>query len=284
MKNWKNIITLLPLIILFTWQCTERIDVELENTFTRLVVEGSLTTDTSVHTVTLRQTSDYFYNQPAPVVSGAMIVIDDGESSIQLTESAENPGSYETEEDYFGIPGKEYTLLISGIDVDRDGVNEEYTAVSALNPVNELDSIYAQRFESFFSGYQILLWAWDSPEKDFYAFKIYRNGKLLTDTLTELIVQDDLLFNGNYTNGIPSQFLSDDKEDERAQIGDTITFEINGITGEYYTYILESQSEIFTQTPLFSGPPANISTNLSGGAVGFFIAYSVKRVSAMVIE
>lgn len=205
-------ISLLLLLILAAWQCTERIDVEVGSTYTRLVVEGYLTTDTTVHTVKLSLSSDYFYNHPAPVVSGAMVLLDDGSTSIQLNEDPEHPGTYNTGEDYYGIPGKVYTLIITGIDVDQDGVNEEYTAESALNPVNDLDSIYARRFESFFNGYEILLWAWDSPEKDYYAFKVHLNGKLLTDTLTELIVQEDILFNGRYTNGIASQFLSDDKE------------------------------------------------------------------------
>jgi hypothetical protein len=282
-----NRIVNLLLLLLFlpaAWQCTERIDVEVGSTYTRLVVEGAVTTDTTVHSVRLSLTSDYFYNQTAPPVSGASVFIDDGEHTVQLDEDPLNPGYYNTGDGYFGVPGRTYTLLISGVDVDSDGENEEYTAESVLNPVNDLDSIYARRFESFFSGYEILLWAWDPPRKDYYAFKVYRNGTLLTDTLYELIVQDDMLFNGRYTNGIASQFLSDDKGDEKAQPGDTITFEINGITGEYYTYVLESQSEIYTQTPLFSGPPANISTNLSEGAIGFFLACSVKRVSCIVVE
>jgi len=63
--------------------------------------------------------------------------------------------------------------------------------------------------------------------------------------------------------------------------GDTITFEINGITEDYYNYIVEAQSQVFPQTPLFSGPPANIRTNIDNGAIGFFAVYSVKFSSTI---
>jgi Domain of unknown function (DUF4249) len=102
---------------------------------------------------------------------------------------------------------------------------------------------------------------------------------MITDSLHEMIVQDDMLFNGNYAYGIPAQFLDQDEKDEIIYPGDTITLEINGITEEYYNFILEAQSEIFYQTPLFSGPPANINSNISNGALGFFTAWSVTRRS-----
>jgi hypothetical protein len=44
----------------------------------------------------------------------------------------------------------------------------------------------------------------------------------------------------------------------------------------------EAQSEIFGNNPLFSGPPANVSTNLENGAVGIFTAYSIERVSKII--
>jgi hypothetical protein len=147
--------------------------------------------------------------------------------------------------------------------------------------VNTIDSIQIEWFDTFISGYQVRVWAWDSPDPDWYAFKVWKNGVLVTDTLYELIVQNDEFFNGNYTYGIPSQFLSTDKPEEVVEVGDTITFEINGITEEYYNYVIEAQSQVFPQTPLFSGPPANIRTNFDNDAIGFFTAYSVNYSSTI---
>ncbi|MGC9341509.1 MAG: DUF4249 family protein, partial [Bacteroidales bacterium] len=79
-----------------------------------------------------------------------------------------------------------------------------------------------------------------------------------------------------------SQFLVDSKADEKLEPGDTVTFEANSITEEYYNFLVEAQSESFGQNPLFSGPPANISSNVSNGALGFFTAYSLTRSSRIV--
>ncbi len=281
MKNSKTIAIIFTLMI-FLWNCTERIEVEVDSSFTRLVVEGYVTTDTAAHWVRLSTTSDYFYNQPAPAVRGATLSIDDGDEIHMLTESDTLPGVYFTSPGYYGIPGKTYTLNIRNIDIDGDGEIEEYSASSVLNPVNPIDSITLRYFNAFhYTGYEIQVYAWDSPRKDWYAFKVHKNGKLITDTLYELIVQNDDFFNGNYTYGIASQFLSNDKPDEVVKIGDTITFEINGIPEEYYYYIIEAQSQIFPQTPLFSGPPANIRTNMNNDAIGFFVAYALNRSSTI---
>jgi hypothetical protein len=130
-------------------------------------------------------------------------------------------------------------------------------------------------------GYEVQVYAWDPPRRDWYAFKVLRNGKMITDTLNELIVQNDEFFNGNYTYGITSQFLSLEKPDEILKVGDIVTFEINGITQDYYNYVVEAQSQIYPQTPLFSGPPSNIRTNLNNGAIGFFTAYALHRSSVI---
>jgi hypothetical protein len=260
--------------------CTERIEIEVDSSYTRLVVEGYINTDTIQHSVRLTKSSDYFYNQPAPYLSDAIVTISDGDSTIFLSESQDHPGTYLTHPGYYGVPGKTYTLEISHVDIDNDGVFEEYTASSELRQTNKVDSIQLEPLTGDnFNIFQILVFALDPPAKDFYAFKVLKNRILVTDTLSELIIQDDIFFNGNYIYGAPSQFLDQNEQDEVVHSGDTITFEINGITEEYYKFIMEAQSETFYQTPLFSGPPANISSNISNGAIGFFTAYSINRCS-----
>ena len=282
MDRIKHIITITILMTVSLWNCTERIEVDVDSSYTRLVVEGYVTTDTAAHWVRLSTTSDYFYNLPAPPVRAASVTIDDGLQVFTLTESDTLPGRYYTTADFHGIPGRKYVLNIRDVDVNGDGITEEYSASSLLNPVNPIDSIKLRYFDAFgATGYEVQVYALDPPTRDWYSFKVHRNGVLLTDTLSELIVQNDDFFNGNYTYGITSQFLSDDKPDEVVEIGDTITFEINGITEDYYNYVLEAQSQIFSQSPLFGGPPANIRTNLDNNAIGYFTAYSVNYSSTI---
>lgn len=262
--------------------CTEPIDLELDRSYTRLVVFGELSTDTSTHSIRLTRSADYFANKPSTGLSGAEVSLNDGESEIVLMENPENPGLYQTSSDYYGIPGKTYILNIEKVDADGDGEWESYSAASYLPPLPGIDSIRLQYARyPFFKGAEILLYARDSAEtEDYYAFKVRRNGVMVTDTLPEIIIQNDLFFNGNYTNGVSVQYLDDEKPDEKLLPGDLVTFEMHGITKEYYNFIIEAQTELFGSNPLFSGPPANVSTNLTNGAVGFFAAVNIKRAWA----
>ncbi len=106
-------------------------------------------------------------------------------------------------------------------------------------------------------------------------FNIFKNGEMLTDTITNRFVSEDEFYNGNYTNGIGVGYLDQSKEREVIRVGDTITFQGCSITEDYYNFIITLQSETGFQTPLFSGPPANVKSNINNGAVGFFAAYGV---------
>ena len=275
-------LTLLILAILFFISCTERIEIELDTTYSRLVIEGQVTTDTTRHLVMLSHSTDY-YNPLSPVgVSDAIVTINDGFETVTLAESETNPGYYETDPGYFGIVGRTYTLNVEL----QEAINEttSYTATSKLKFVGPIDSI-GLGYRDRFNATEVKIYAWEPPTEDFYKFDIIKNGILLTDTINKAGITDDRFFNGNYTNGVPVYFLRDDEPDQEVQVGDTITLKMSGITKEYYNFIQDLQLETFEfSNPLFSGPPANISTNLSGGAVGFFTAFSSSYASVVATE
>jgi len=92
--------------------CTERIDVELDDTYTRLVVDGQLLTDAeSKQYVLLSETSSYFYNQPPPPVTGADVTISDEDGNSTFL-SEESPGVYMMPEGFSSEIGTKY-----GIDI-----------------------------------------------------------------------------------------------------------------------------------------------------------------------
>lgn len=272
------------LVVLLFASCTEKVDIELDTTYTRLVVYGEITTEAKTHSIELKKSADYFFNKPAEVVTDANVEISWEDTTIFLTESTNRPGIYETGPDFRGKVGKTYSLRIDDVDINNDGESEEYTASSYLPPANPVDSITFQYTStSFFKILEIKVWALDPVGiKNYYLFKALVNNKLISDTLTEITAQNDDFFDGNYTNGITSQVLDMTDPGEKVQAGDTVTFELNGITEEFYNFILEAQSESFGQNPLFSGPPANIRSNISNDALGFFTAYSVSRSSRIV--
>ena len=75
-------------------------------------------------------------------------------------------------------------------------------------------------------------------------------------------------------------------EDPREALmpGDTVTLELNSIDLDYYNFIVDAQLEIMGNNPLFSGPAANVRSNIDNQGKGIFTAYPVQRVSAILSE
>jgi hypothetical protein len=284
MKAVNFILILFTIILLGS--CTERIDIDLDSSYTRLVVEGSISTDTLAHKVRLSKSSDYFSNTPAEGISGATVWFTaDNNDSIPLIESDSLSGSYFTANNIYGIPGKSYQLHI----ILPQAINNQTSYTSSVEKIpfmNPIDSISLQYQPDWGDkGYwEIKVWAWDPETIDYYMFKAHLNHVLVTDTLYEVFITDDIFFNGRYTNGITSQYYDLSKDDEQVKVGDTATFELNSITREYFDFFREVQEEIFGHNPMFSGPPANVRGNITGGAMGYFSAYSISRCSRIITE
>jgi hypothetical protein len=280
MKHSKSISILFILLFVHLFSCTERIDISLDNSTQKLVVEGSLTTDTKSHKVTLSMTSNYFYNQPPEKVSGALVSISDGVNIQNLTEV--QPGVYQTAPSVHGIEGITYTLHIKLN--NQIGGYSEYTASSKLYPVAKLDSINLIYHPNWSSKglWEARCFFQDPQSADFYRFMVSKNDTMITDTLDEWFVTDDRFFNGYYINGATIAYLDQGTREEKLTHRDKVIVEMNNTGEEYANFILESQSEIRGSYPLFSGPPANVMGNLSNGAIGFFAAYSCTRASAFV--
>jgi len=268
----RKIFYIILAIALILNSCTKRIDIDLGSTYTRFIVEGFITTDTMAHYVLLTKSTDYYSNTPPPTVSHATVTISNGDSTITLTENDSLPGYYETPSFYYGEPGRLYSLEIEL--TEEIGGSKNYSASSELMPVASIDSIQIT-YKEVWEVWEVKIYALDPPTEDFYSFEVYKNNILMTDTINKMGITDDRFFNGNYTHGVTVYYLRDDYEPERVYPGDTIVLRMNGITNEYYDFLLELFEQTFAyRNPLFNGPPANISSNISNGGLGFFTAYS----------
>lgn len=276
----RNHIIPLFLSLVALWGCTEKIDLKLDSSYTRLVVEGAISTDTVPQQVKLTLTTSYFFNEPAPVVTGATVTVSDGTVTWPLTER--KPGTYQTAPDVFGLPNHTYKLHI----LLKEPIhgNSAFEASSVLRPIAKADSIRLKYHPDWGKKgfYEVQCYVLDPPTTDFYMFDIYRNNVLITDTIDKKTVVDDKLYNGNYTNGIGVGFLNQARTDEHLKPGDIVTLKVASITADYFKFIVAVKTEVGGQNPLFSGPPANVSGNVNNGAVGFFAAYANTRVSAIV--
>lgn len=282
-KTYTILRTLFMLLIItvVTTSCTEKIDVDLDETYTRLVVDGQITSDDTIkHKVVLTESTSYFYNEPPPAVSNAAVLVEDENGNITIL-AEESPGVYCTPMGFKADTGMTYSLDIQ-LENEIDG-QSHYTATSTTPYIG--DSVYiGLKYEPDWGeeGYYIVeCYYWDPIGPNFYMFNIYKNDTLLTDTLSKKQVVDDVFYDGGFTNGIGVGYLNQSNKREKLRPGDVITFQAASVTEGYANFVWEVQEEVSFSTPLFSGPPANVYGNLSDGAVGYFTTYSVIYASTV---
>jgi hypothetical protein len=256
--------------------CTEKIDLQLDESYTRLVVDGEITNEARAHKIRLTTTSSFLGGEPDPTVSGAIVSITDGDTIFQLDENPGEPGDYYTSASVHGVAGKTYTLNIALPHAIAEQQN--YTASCLMEAIGTIDSIGLFHNEHW-DAWEVQIYARDPLTTDFYMFDILKNNILLTDTLSEKLVVNDLLYNGQYTNGATVGYLNNEHPDEQLHEGDTVTVRMSSITKDYANFIWQAQMESGYSNPLFGGPPANIKGNIDNGAIGFFAAYSSTSAS-----
>ncbi len=268
MKSIKNLIipALFAFILAFS-SCTERIDIDLDETYVRLAVEGYITHEPEKQWIKLSRTSDYFYNNPSPAVSDARVTVKVADSVVVFNEDETFKGLYYPPDNFIGMPGMTYSLeILLNEPINNSLLYQSEETMPVLT--DRLDSItleYNPRWERWL----VHLYAWEPPTVDYYLFNAMNNGRLLTDSLSRKIVSEDKLFNGNYTNGSVVQVLNKDEVNP----GDTITLVLSNITKAYFDFILGAQEEIEPKNPLFSGPAANVSSNIDNNASGYFAVF-----------
>lgn len=260
------------IIVMALSSCTKKIDINLDEDYKRLVVYGEITNEKQVHSIELSETTDFFDEEPAKRISDAIVIVDDGFSQDTLQESAVAAGVYETTADYEGIPGRTYTLRIEL--PENIGGNRIYTSECRMPPVRILDSIHVV-YKDRWEAWEVQCYAYEPETVDFYRFDTYLNGVHNTDTIDEPFTSEDILFNGQYTNGIAIGYFQEENGTELVEIGDTITARIGSITEAYYLFLVDVYDESGYNSPLFDGPPANIRGNISDDGIGFFAAFSV---------
>ncbi len=181
MKNISYIIVVL--VIFFITSCTERIEIELDSTYTRFVVEGYVSNETKAHWVKLSKSVDYYYPTTAPTISGASVkfIVDNGDTTIILIESnhSDSAGYYKTSPNYTGKVGSLYELEIEL----PEEINGEkfYTSSCEMKPVPPIDSLAI--IDSVYWDiryFEIQLFAQEPVETtDFYIFTVHQNDTLI---------------------------------------------------------------------------------------------------------
>lgn len=267
--------------------CRERIDIHTNDSPPTIVIYGKLTTDYQRQSISITRSAGYFATSKPEGVSNAdvWILTDDDSDSFQMFERNDSPGVYETIDERACIEGKTYRMEIK-VDFDRDGAPETYTASSVLRPAVNVDTVTVGTTVISKDFLEVRVTA-VLPEKveghtDYYSFRVYRNSVLLNDSLKDITVYDNGFLSSRYINDLPCYYLDQENEKTKLLPGDTITLQVDVLTKEYAEFLANAQSESRGTIPVFSGPPANVPSNIrcsdpSIVPFGFFTAYSSRR-------
>jgi len=277
----KKLIIFIPIIYLLISSCTEIIELDLNSDDNiRLVVEGTLTNEMKIHQVKLTRTSDYFVNQPASPELGALITISNEDTLFNLID-IDNDGLYKTDKALAGVAGKSYLLNI------QLSNGEIYTSESYMKPISPMDSIkyeYRKSDNPFDEDlyYLINVFVQEPPSiGDFYQWELYIDGIHESDTLRKKSFVSDEFINGSYVANAPIYQI-----DESKIVNDTtvIKLQMLSISKEEYDFKIAILLETDFSGAGFSGPPANIPSNVSNGALGFFSASAVTEDSLLIFK
>lgn len=284
------------LMIIAIVSCVERIDIKTDAAPPCLVIYGYITSDTMQHSIRITRSSGYFTTESPEGVSHAAVTVSDKDGrKIPFIENDTVPGLYQTATDVYGEEGKNYILDVF-LDFDGDGADEHYQSSAYLKPINHIDSIALQASFIFKNQVEVLLYAQDLPgEKNFYSIFVAINDSIVNPTINRFFVMDNELFRGQYMNGVACYYLNQDpSREDRNEIlhpGDKVTLNINAISKEYASFIANVTTEIRGSMPIFSGPPANVGTNIrcitpkdAIPVVGFFTAYPSRYASTVVMK
>jgi hypothetical protein len=254
----------LLLLFLGALSCTEKVDLELDDIESRLVIEAALSNTTGYQFIRITRSGSYFDATRAEPVSGAEITITDGSNTFDYRESS--AGRYFSVDEIAGVPGTTYYL-----EARIEG--ETYTATSTMPPAPVIDSIKFELDEEEQNYYFVKVYSQEDPRPgNYYFWGVYLDNIYMTNSILKLYFASDNLINGSYLNGLKVQIL-------KARRGNWVTLQMASITKEFYNYCIAIMREtLYTEDP-FQAAPANIQGNISNGAFGFFQAFAEDEYS-----
>ena len=236
----KRILLLLMLLSLVS--CEEVVDVELEESAPRLVIEASLLWNQdlqeNVQVIRLTTTAPYFQDEIPPAPGATVTIFTETGEEYIFREMAD--GIF-THENIPPLMDLEYQLVITYQD-------DIYVATEEFIPVPELD--FVEQSLGGFAGDELefkVFYRDPAEMENYYLFR-YINERI------SLQIYEDEFTNGNQTYA----FFGD----EDAEPGDVVGFEIQGISEGFYEYMYILRSQSGTAGGPFQTQPSIVRGNI----------------------
>ena len=249
--------------------CKKTVTLKLNTAPAEIVIEGEITNLPGPYTVSISQTVGFYENNTFPPVSGASVIMSDITNGIteSLIETTPGTGIYSTY-DMIGVPGHTYTLSVTSQQTN-------YTATSTMPMPVPLDSISFSQLSGFGNKQIDAIANFQDPAgiKNYYQFVEFVNGTQITK---DLFVFDDRLSDGRYIN----ETLYNDTS--YLFQGDEVKVNMYCIDENVYNYFYQLIQSGGAGAFSTTASPANPTSNISNGALGYFSAHTVTSATAVV--
>ncbi len=258
MKTLRYIILITNLLSLAS--CEKIVQLNLNNSISTIVIQGNIYDLQGPYYVKISKSVHFDESNDYPPVTGARVEITDNINQTEVL-SEPTPGTYVTSK-IRGVQGRTYTLSVK-----KD--NDTYKSSSTMPYAVKIDSLYFA--VSPFSGEKVTTIKFNDPpySVNFYRIVYYIN----TIQQKEFYILDDDLFQGAMVRyGLQSR-----GSNIKLVKGDNITIWLESVDKGVYEYFRTAGRENGQSTS-----PANPVSNISNGALGYFNACSVRKISATV--
>lgn len=262
-------IIILSILVILLSSCEEVIDIDLNESDPKVVIEAILKDRANGNQVSLSKSGSYFNPGTYPTISGASIrLIDDEGNSEVLQESAANPGTYPIVETV-AQAGKTYRL-----EVEAEG--QVFEAQSTMQAPLGVDSIVFEVRNGPLvedperNRVPIVRLKDPAGEDNFLLFEVVVNGELQPDLF---------LYDGRPTDGMSASvpFIT-----LTLGRGDSLKVYAYAIDRDAFVYYSTLATLVGTGLQFNSTTPANPETNWSNGALGFFGTLAVSELEVVV--
>lgn len=240
--------------------CEKVINLQLNDSASRVVIQGNIYDQTGPFYIKISKSVTFDESNSYPPVTGARVEITDNVSQTEvLTESVE--GTYKTTR-LRGIPGRSYSLTV------KTG-SDTYVSTAFMPPAVAIDSLTFA--SSPFSGEKAATIRFSDPP---FAVNFYRLIYFVNNVQQkEFYIIDDELFQG----GSIKYALLPRGSGLTLIKGDNVTVWLESIDKGVYEYFRTTGRENGQSTS-----PSNPVSNISNGALGYFNACSVRKISSIV--
>lgn len=260
----KRFILYIAITTLLLSSCEKVLDLKLDNTIPKIVIEAILTDLDVRQIVTVSQTKNFDGDNNTVPITGAKVSVSD-ENGNTIAYPEVSPGNYISAK-FKGIPGKQYTITVTiGTTV--------YIATSKMPLAVPIKSLNQLDLSVFGETNKLVQVNYNDPAgiPNFYLNRVFVNNL----KRNRFYVESDRFNDGREVKN--TVFL----EDPELVAGDKVKIQMLTIDEHVYKYLFS-----ITQITGNGGPPttpANPASNFNNGALGYFSA-STLTVDSLTIK